>query len=427
MTARFDFLLPALGALGFFVFGVLYVVWPASYFSLLPFWMETPGPHPFVDYEAVAEAVVCWAKGIDVYVTNPCDFMDRVHAYSPVWLRLTFLPAGAGWNDAMGLCIGFGFLVSLGFVPRPIRGWGRTLTLSTAFSGVTVYALERANVDLLMFALVVCAGLALARGPLYRIAGYAAILLCAILKFYPAVLIALVWRERLKAALLAGSLASMALVGFYLTYPVEIGRAMENIPQMSIFFDEWGARILPMGLALHFAGEDQIRLRTSILVFSAAFLLWWALVMGFAIREAVPRAMAVLPERARMFLLIGSLLVCGCFFAGASVSYRGIFLLFVLPACLFMGRSSVLFRCTSGAILAVMWAHPVRWIVAAVAGGAAYPEDGSPSAFAVWFVNELAWWWIVPVLLTVTVRFLLDSPATQALFGRAIVAPEGAA
>ena len=155
--------------------------------------------------------------------------------------------------------------------------------------------------------------------------------------------------------------------------------------------------------------------------------MWSLFMILFRTRQTVSRAVAALPERAQLFLTIGALLICGCFFAGANAGYRGIFLLFVLPACWFIGRSSLLFRGTAWAILLVMWAIPLRRALAEMVGGSAFPIHGSLFLYGAWFVNELAWWWIVSVMLGVLVRFVFDSPAIRALLGREIVAPSGAA
>lgn len=62
-----------------------------------------------------------------------------------------------------------------------------------------------------------------------------------------------------------------------------------------------------------------------------------------------------------MFLAIGGLLMVGCFFAGESVAYRGIHLLFVLPAFNTLARTMPsdagrrLFATTRTLTLFLMW------------------------------------------------------------------------
>ena len=125
----------------------------------------------------------------------------------------------------------------------------------------------------------------------------------------------------------------------------------------------------------------------------------------------------VLTERPRLFLLIGAILICGCFFSGVNVAYRGVHLLFVLPAMLILAREAPLpgarrlFGRATWAILLVLWDMPVRRIVAAVFGGQAYPIQGSLALYSVWLARELAWWFLAAVLLSLLFGFFRDSLA----------------
>ncbi len=59
-------------------------------------------------------------------------------------------------------------------------------------------------------------------------------------------------------------------------------------------------------------------------------------------------------------------------------------------------------------------------------GGVAYPLHGSLALYTVWLVQELAWWWLATVFLTVLFRFYLDSAARRDLVGAPVVPATGA-
>ena len=106
---------------------------------------------------AVTAAVECHRLGFDVYVQNPCDVFGRVHGYSPVWLWLAVLPITTAWDNALGLGLVLLFLVALAFLPAG-RDWRQTMLITLgAVSSATMFALERANVDLLMFVMAMLA------------------------------------------------------------------------------------------------------------------------------------------------------------------------------------------------------------------------------------------------------------------------------
>jgi hypothetical protein len=104
--------------------------------------------------------------------------------------------------------------------------------------------------------------------------------------------------------------------------------------------------------------------------------------------------------------------IAGCFFAGQSVEYRGIFLLLVMPGLLTLSRSGVRelrALCLGSAIVIVllMWGECLR---RAFDGG-----------FGFWLLRELGWWWSISVMLTLVADFLWESPVLQAAsawFGR---------
>ena len=79
--------------------------------------MNRPRVPPFVDLHGVLESIQCWRQGVDVYVSSPCDALHRRFNYSPMLLRMSFLPSDGASITAIGLGLAGAFLVSLGFLP----------------------------------------------------------------------------------------------------------------------------------------------------------------------------------------------------------------------------------------------------------------------------------------------------------------------
>jgi hypothetical protein len=126
-----------------------------------------------------------------------------------------------------------------------------------------------------------------------------------------------------------------------------------------------------------------------------------------------------IPDRAYQLLLIGGLLVTGCFFAGQSIGYRGVFLLLILPGMLALyhvqTRSRGVYAMAICAMLCVLWELTERHVVADIFGGSYYPVEGSIAVYAVWLVQELAWWWLVTILLAIQFVFIADAPVWREL------------
>ena len=114
--------------------------------------------------------------------------------------------------------------------------------------------------------------------------------------------------------------------------------------------------------------------------------------------------------------MAGAALMCGCFFAGDSVGYRGIFLLLVLPGLLALAEAPALqrrFITTIVAVLALMWSMAIMQAAAQI---------GTPLGHGIfllaWLLEQAGWWWVVSQLLSLLVSFAVDSPTWRWLAGR---------
>jgi hypothetical protein len=125
------------------------------------------------------------------------------------------------------------------------------------------------------------------------------------------------------------------------------------------------------------------------------------------------------------FLVIGAALICGCFLIGQNDYYRGIDLLFVLPGLLALSatpqshRLRAVFRGTAIVVVFVIWGPMVQQVVAALSGGSRDPIGESAAAYVYWIIRELAWWWIVSVLLAVLFCFVAQSRVWRAFISAA--------
>ena len=446
--------------------GVLYGLgYRAQYDDLAEAWGAAPFRTPFLDIHAVTAAVQCHRLGFDVYVQNPCDVFGRVHGYSPVWLWLAVLPITTAWDNALGLGLVLLFLVALAFLP-PGRDRRRTMLITLgAVSSATMFALERANVDLLMFVMAMLAirshtaagqsgedgfpviarseatpgpsPAACAQSPTQRVTGwrllrsarndreirhggiasrappialrtmgYAVSLLAGMLKFYPIVLLVLAVRERLVTCLVVWAVAVGVIALWFALDGTEILRGMANIPFTHPFDDNvFGAHNLPFGLAelLGLPHAAAIVLQVVLLV----------IVLGLA--AALVRRVQVhaLTEAESLYLLAGSALLVSCFVMAQNVSYRGICFLFVLPAL------AVCRRGTAWLIVLLMWNSGLRPVIDAITEWSSLAGILRPG---IWLVRELAWWGVMTVLASLLLRQVWESRAVAAWRDRSVAA-----
>jgi hypothetical protein len=418
-----DFKAPAV-ALSAFALSIILYFWARPVYDLaLTWWGIEPFQSPFLDTGAIIAAVECSRHGVDVYLSNPCDVLGRLHVYAPLWLAASVLPVTGSWTTPVGLALDVAFLGSLGAIPAPVERRHQWMLIAAVLSTMSVYALERANSDLVTFLLLLAAGLLMARSSSryglwsWRWCAYPLILLAAFLKFYPIVGLLVSLRERGRIFLVVNFLSLLAVLIFLAAEAHDIARTMAIIPTGSYFTDWFGARNLPFGIAdliYRPSWEPLVRLLPPVLlVILGSRALWLAIAL--ARRPALSTALSELPEREKLLLIIGAAVVTGCFFAGHNVGYRGIFLIMVLPGLLSLGRltegdeSGRLCSGTAKLIIFVMWSEALRHAIVA-----ARPLDlpawhNFEAAF--WIARELMWWRIVAIFAGILFRFVLSSTA----------------
>ncbi len=373
---------------------------------------------PFLDIHAVLAAAECHRQGIDVYVTNPCDIVGRLDGYSPLWLAI--VPSSWGARDTLwvGTLLDVIFILSLPIVLRP-RSTGQIFLFAAAtFSPMTVFALERANIDVIIFMLILCAAALYAAPHAYRLCSYAVMVAAGLLKFYPVVLLALMARERWHRALLPAIIAAASLLLFGLFAQADLGRALANIPPVPYFTNGFSATSLPYGLAEHIADRPYLSHHFVGLAFLSALMAMAAARTWRNLRFLGTTAIDW-SDWEMLLLAIGCLLLTACFFAAPNVDYRGIFFLLVLPGLVHLrgtADSAAVKHWLSwmiAATLFVMWKEFFRHGL--YAGLDFVPNERLHEIVeaAFWLGRELIWWWLITGLAALALLQLWSLPLTK--------------
>ncbi len=417
LWSRPSFVLPAAASALLLLFVTLYVIDRPAYFVILRGWGFGPFAFPFLDADYTTAQIRCWQRGIDVYRINPCDILGRLHDYSPVWLRLRFLGLDRGWTNFVGLTQAALYIASLAVLPAAPSSRARLVMMAAIASPLSLFAVERGNVDLLMFAAACLFALLLERGVLARLSGYGLVLAAASLKFYPLVLLAAVLRETSRVAAAVIGIAAAATAIFVLAFGAETLRALHNVPHPLPFGDGMGAAQWGDAVAILFGATWVARPMTMALLMTAS-----CGAVALASRPGFCRGLSLLAPRDSNCLLIGTLLMAGCFFTGPSVGYRGIFLIIALPGLLALSeqpQAGLIARLCPLAALLALWLN----LALAIANGSVLVTGapGSPLFDALCLLREAIWWGLMTVFLAVPVRFAIGSlevPARRALARR---------
>lgn len=396
------------------------------YFGALRLLGIDPFSFPFLDTHAVLAAAECARQGIQVYLSNPCDVLGRPHVYSPLWLAIVPGSLGTGATGRVGASLDLLFLLSLTVVLRPRSAKELLILGAAAVSPMTVYALERANNDLVVFLLVICGAMLFTFPRPYRLFSYGLFVAAGLLKYYPLALVVLAASEGRRDGLVIAAAAMLALVFFAVAFYPELSLAAASIPTgASYFTDAFSARNLPFGFAEALGkGVARSLIAGSLLAalsgVAVARMLRTARLLG---REQLDWA----PREPR-FLVTGGLLVAACFFAGQNIGYRGILLLPVLSGLVCLHRSvedrEVRRFCLQmiAAVLFVMWGECFRRALHAAISPVPSAGLSSRAEVFFWLGRELVWWWLVVGLAAVVLAFLRQSHFAE-IFGRTAAGP----
>jgi len=370
---------------------------------------------PFVDFHEILAAMQCHRQGVDVFLEDPCDALGRVHVYSPVWLMPAFTGLGPADTPWMGALWVIAFVAMVAWIANAKTGRETAIYLLALLSPASLFALERANIDLIMFLLVVGAAFAFCRSPLGRLVAYGMIGLAASLKFYPIAAMSLALYER-KSRFIAVAVASVAAVAVFASAIwSDLEKIWPNIPRPGPTIEAWGGLNLFEGelivLTAVWRGHGDA-LRTFVTIqYIIAILASVGLSLHLAqqLRSRGWSLGALNPETA--LFVAGGLIIVFCFFSGKNGAYRGVWLITLLPFLIRRWRESrpgdvvppVLWGRGIALLLVLLWFEALR--------RNAIDAFGTYVAgrFAVGLIREPAWWIFITGLMTMLWTQILAS------------------
>lgn len=400
-----------------------------TYRALLTLWGMVPFQYPFFDAEGTLAALDCTRQGMDVIVQDPCDLLGRGYIYSPLWLSLDWLPIGKAWAVWIGIAMALGFLAAAAALPAPKSIAEAVLRAAATISTMSLFAVERGNPDVIIFMMAVTAARLIGGRSALRPIGYGVAFLAGAIKYYPFILLSLVARERSRIALPMVAAMLGGLVLFYEIYAARIAEGLVFIPSGMAFADMFGAINIIDGtfqtVRQYWEAPEGAARQMAALMLLLLFILLWTVARIWR-GSNLGAALCRIDELGRVALIVGALLLTGCFFTVQSIGYRGVFLLMLQPALAALGRdreagpAAFAARVATIGIPFLMWSEAIRlWLHLAVAGQ--YPPQAfaglrvldQPLDLAAWTLRELSWWLLIAFLLLLLAVFFLNALADR--------------
>lgn len=284
----------------------------------------------FTDTRTVTDSIDCVLAGKDPYVVTTFDPWRRVYNYPPIWLELRHLGITSRSSNLIGTMMAFATAATLLFLFNAQTWISAALIFFAVISPAVLFAVERGNIDQIIFFLLVF-GLVLidrqheSRRPFLK--GLLIVLL-TVLKIYPVAAVAIFVRNR-KGILAATLTAVLSLTALLLTAGQRLAAIFENTPRDSLmtfgaipFFLSINSptfhRLVPM-IQTHYNGAS----------FGAILLGVPAMLAGAALGGRLDRFLPPIDRQsARGTIAIAGLAIfCFTFILGSNYDYRLIFLL----------------------------------------------------------------------------------------------------
>jgi hypothetical protein len=310
----------------FVVVAIPHLIWGADVWRFLG---VPTGPSPFFDTRNLTAALECRRLGYDPLRESPCDPWGRPLNYPRVWLALQWLGLNQSHTNVLAVVLVALFLASVFLlVGRVSMGAGALLAIAVCSPSV-MFAIERGNMDIVIFTLLAAAVLVWRYGRWGDLGCPLIVLVAATAKIYPVfALPAFAFTRRHRSALVA--IACAVAFGVYALGTLgDIAANARIAPQGD--YHSFGARILPATIYHRFipdrwqggAATKQLLAIAPILV--AAPFVW------IAGRRRLPAPDPHLASWARLAFWIGALVFLGTFAVGNNFDYRLVFLLLTLP------------------------------------------------------------------------------------------------
>ncbi len=298
----------------------------------------------FGDLRSVTSAWECARRGLAVLPRNPCDPWQRPANYPHLWVWPTFLGLGPGDTFALGFVVGAFFLIAaLAVLPRNAGVLAGAVYGLALCSPAVMLGVQRGNVDLLLFALLVAAALVAGRA---LVAGVL-VLVAAVLKLFPIFAVGLLLRRARRAAWLVGA-AVLAGFAIYAAGTLDTIREIRRVvPQVND--TSFGVRRFSDWAAAALTGHS------SPVVWDAAVVVA-AVVVALLLRRRLRAHLAPGGERELDLFWAGACVYVASYALYRSFDYRLCFVLMTVPLLLRWSRQRrALAAVTLLALFGTLW------------------------------------------------------------------------
>ena len=186
----------------------------------------------FADTRTITHSIDCLLSGQDPYVVRSFDPWNRVYNYPPIWLDLRYLGVTSRSTNPLGVLMALLLASSLLLLFSATRLDTALVVFLAIFSKPVLLAMERGNIDQVLFALLVFGFFVIER---WRDAARtffecSLIVVLTLLKIYPLAAVVVLVKNR-QRLLLAASTGMVSVAALLATCGQDLPRVIANTPR----------------------------------------------------------------------------------------------------------------------------------------------------------------------------------------------------
>ncbi len=362
------------------IIGLLFVLY--GYENTWRLWNIPTFMPPFLDMQLITHTVESIEDGFDPAIENPRDPGQRIFNYPKVWYL--FLSLGFGSGATIYLAVGsiIIFFVCLLALFSPKDHFTSIILTLVLFSPALMLGFERANVDLIFFALIATSLLLVDRYPL---ASLSVFLIGILGKIFPLFAAGIFFENKAsKRSWLYPLLAFLVTIFYFAATWLDMLHIFQTTQKGTEL--SYGIYVLPdflqRELGIYFP-----YLFVFFLVFSVIVAII-ASIFGLVNSYHAP----VINYREARFFLAGAGIFIGTFFLGNNWDYRLMFTLFCVPALSHWAQSHSKLRTPARIALISLLISCWYLVIDRLFGG------GRGTYLLVFFMDEAANWLLFSLL-----------------------------
>jgi hypothetical protein len=321
-------------------------------------WLEPA----FADTITVSYSLDAANSGHDPYTYTGIDPWHRTYNYPPLWLLLRHVGVTGAHTVAMGILTALVFFLAFAALLPRLRWWEGAMATAAFFSCAPMLAIERGNIDLIVFAILVLAAFLLSDRRRMAVP-FGLFFLAAALKYYPAVCLAsyVRWRPGKRAAI---AILTGVLIVEYLGLTLDgVRMVTANTPKPAILsygsaviFEAFKTSSIVKALGGPFTTSKATLIGDLILL--ALFA-----IVALAVHLTRPEPIDIVEAKRPVLHAFGAgvLMYIGSFLLGYNYDYRLSLLLLTMPQLFLWSRAPSLRRWAAWLALVCMLLSLNSW------------------------------------------------------------------